>query len=715
MKQLLNKNIKDNLILFVLCLLFFLIGICCLQNEVQEDDWYVCSSVDGLFGEENVSFMVVCSNYVITGLTYILSLTGIRINWFLVINIFLEFIVTFLLCKSIFYKELKYKYLIIITLFIIILPYLFTVYTFTCAAAYIVAGGAFWLIDCIRNKRKAMQYFWGILLILLGFSIRNDVAWLSIFFFGIVWLMDTISLFLKNKKEKKFIFSDFPRYLIPFSIVFAGMFFLYFSQVALMEVENPGFYEWNKNRSLIDDYPLPDYKKYKNEYEKIGISYSDYKIIHSWNGLDSNFFTTEKYKEIIKLKDSIGRKNYSLKYWIKLIIKSTKGCLDNVIMGMLFFLLIHSILYNNKKMILKLIVFVSAYIALIAYFTHSGRFIQRVEWSIWYNLFFIMILFQADTKNEKIQKERTHREKILFILIIIMILFGIRYPIEGGSRWNALSGKNLIQLYRYEIAQKDNIFHYVYNSLTNKKQFSYRTHNKKITDEIWQDKSSFYFVLFVQYWLEQYPLPAKDILRTSDVGTASNWGALGQYFVRMKPVQNNLISYGINNPFYDIINDKIKVVIHKVEAYDRTKELNSYIKEHYHPNVCFSIYEKIDNAVIGKYNVPFDTTKMKNVKEDIALLYGTNQLKNFFSVKLLGNFNKYKEKYLQVIDSQGNKYAFVFEKGKNIATFYHDILDSKTDYTVEVILKDNNDEYQVIKSNKKYKFENAYIISNLGE
>lgn len=706
-----QKETKINIIIIFLCFFFIGIGILITQNEIYGDEWYITGSADGLFGRDNISLMVLCSNYIITSLIHLLSLTGLRLNWMLIIMLFFEYITFFLVFKSLIARRGIKVGIILSGLFsIIIIPCLYRMHMFTNASAFLVAGGVFWLLDCIKNKKNYIQYILGYVLVIMGFSIRGDVIFFSIFFFGIIWVMDVIYVFLQkdNKKNK---IDELKRYALPFAIVFFFMFVIYYSQIILMEKENPGIYKWNTIRSQVDNFPIPEFEKYKIEYEKIGITEVDYKLLKSLNNLDPEFFTQERYEEILKLKDKVNIQTHTITPW-RLIIKSIRGFCDNSIAGIWFFILLFAFLYKNKKLFFKSLILVIANFFLIGYFCYINRFIQRIEWSIWINILFAILLLQYDIKTESIEKFN-FKEKTLLIILLLLLLFGLMVPIGGSSRWNDLAGKNIYKQYRYSFALPDNYYHYLYNCITKNDNFRYKTHNYPVLKEILEDKTSFYFILYTQAWLMPFPVTGKDIFRTAEIGTASNWGVLGEYTLGLKPIQRNINTYNIVNPFRELINDNIKVVVRKSELYSRTHEIYSYIKKHYYSDVCFSIYKKYNDTVVGKYKKPFDTEKMYTTEKDVGLLYGDSTINQFFSIKILGDYDNYKEKYLQLEDSRGKKYVFTFEKDKNIVTFYKELLDLKEKYSIKIVLLDDENKYSVIRANNKYNFKEALKLKNI--
>lgn len=82
-----------------------------------------------------------------------------------------------------------------------------------------------------------------------------------------------------------------------------------FSYSIFLNYYNPGFIEWNRARSSVMDYEMPDYHEYEKEYLNIGLSENDYYLLNTWNNFDPDFFTADRYEDLEKLRLSVLNKN----------------------------------------------------------------------------------------------------------------------------------------------------------------------------------------------------------------------------------------------------------------------------------------------------------------------------------------------------------------------------------------------------------------------
>ena len=116
------------------------------------------------------------------------------------------------------------------------------------------------------------------------------------------------------------------------------------------------------------------------------------------------------------------------------------------------------------------------------------------------------------------------------------------------------------RIYIYIVKRENTFVKYLYYKVKHNENFVSQTINREILDSVLQNKDNFYFILVSNNWLQYFPLTDKDILRTSDIGTASNIAFLGQYVVGLAPTKNNLNDYNIQNPFKDLVNKNIYVI-----------------------------------------------------------------------------------------------------------------------------------------------------------
>ena len=702
--HLINKK-KDYIFLFVVCTLFTILGVCLTRNEVFLDDWYIESSVDGLFGESNRSLWVVGTNYLLTSIIYALSLTGIRLSWFHLMMVLFNYISSVMVCTMIIrHIKGKAKYIISLLFLAIITPFVFFYLQFTTTAAYVIAAGCLWLFESIEQNSCKLSYLFGGFWIILGAAMRIDCVYFSLYFMGLVWLIKIVSILWKQHKRKniKSFWRTFLHYFLPFFLTLVLVFGIELSQRILMNHINPGFSKWNSVRCLIDDYTIPDYLENSEAYQKLGISFNDYQLLKSWNNLDPDFFTEELYQKILELKDSAHNETVKNSGLFSCITYTMQGLSGNILLWGFLLALFCCFFFFDSWITVGTAVLLGGIIVLTSYFSYTGRLIWRTEWPIWtVAVIALLVLLCHQEVKLKINLSKTKR----FILSAIacgFLLFAV--PAEKSTTvWDPYKGLSLCQIYVTRFENPDNFIRYFKHKLFKEPTIQYDTFDGDISVYMENKKEIFFYRLWTRSWLQQYPLTDRDIFRTAPVGAGENWGSLGQYILRLQPLENNLKSYGIDNPFQDLVNENIRVVVKDNELKDRTWEINQYLKEHYYDDVNFSVDDIVKNAVIGRYIRNFDTTSMNVASGFVTLSYTQqSEYRGMAKIELTphnitGFHMSSDESYIQLISATGETFTYaLFEKEQVLQTyFYNDILIPGSFYNVNFIYKTGSDWYVV--------------------
>ena len=198
------NKIKNNLFPIILSMIFAIISIVLVRNEVFFDDWYIESAADGLFGANNRGILVLGANYLITCIIFVLSLTGIRLSWIhvimLVINVVSTYMVTYVVYKGI---HNRIKYFICIIVMLVTVPFVSFYMQFTTTAAYCIAAGCVWIFfikkKCFGRKKIIFGIFW----VVLGSSLRFDAMYFSMSIIGVLGVVESVKIIIDNRKTKK--------------------------------------------------------------------------------------------------------------------------------------------------------------------------------------------------------------------------------------------------------------------------------------------------------------------------------------------------------------------------------------------------------------------------------------------------------------------------------------------------------------------------------
>ena len=376
-----SLNRRKIVLWFGICTIISIVAILLSQNEIYLDDWYIEACADGAFGENNRSLLVLGSNFLLTGIIYALSLTGLRLFWLHWILLFANY-VSYLMVGWILFECLEIKRASFVTALygIIVAPLISFEFQFTTTAAVTIASGCLFMMYAIERRKKKRWYIFSTIWIVFGAAMRVDCIVYSVAFFGIVWLkklIDTIRKMPKGHHEK---IQEFFRRLIPLATALFLCFGVEVAQHVLMSRANPGFYDWNNSRTLVDDYEHPDYFANEAAYQRLGVSYTDFLLLCSWNNQDPDFFTQDLYENLHEIKSNTSESTESD---LSAVMTVRNAMLSNDYLWIA--LLVGGIvgIFFEWKIAVTLGGMFTAAVAFYVYFEQIGRLIWRTEWPIW--------------------------------------------------------------------------------------------------------------------------------------------------------------------------------------------------------------------------------------------------------------------------------------------------------------------------------------------
>lgn len=188
---------------------------------------------------------------------------------------------------------------------------------YTKTAAVVTAAG---YVLLFTGSGKRMKKAAGIVFLLLGSWIRFEAfGMVSLVAFGL-WLLKAARAW-KEKDLKKFVYRD--------CIPCIAAFVLVFGSIALENalVYTPGspeahYREYDKARQRLLDYGVPEWDKYRAEYEALGLSRTDCINLQNWLIADYDRYTADTFRAIAAFReDRPFQWEYLLDY---LVILATK-------------------------------------------------------------------------------------------------------------------------------------------------------------------------------------------------------------------------------------------------------------------------------------------------------------------------------------------------------------------------------------------------------
>lgn len=575
-KKIDTKIFWSLIISFVFSAVMFMV----MNMEVLEDPWYIESSADGLFGDNNVSLAVLCSHPLLTGLIYLLSRTGLRIFWFnciLVISVIISNIINiYIFSQKYAPKKWVVKSLLFLAVIMSMISYMLI---FTVVGTYVVITGMFLVSYGLEEKRKK-YIVGGILWFVLGSSIRVDCIYFGLIYFGVYHISIILIELIKNFSVIKTVQKCKDRIIIGIIIgIVAGL--MAASYTIYLSYNNADILNWNRARSSVTDYELPDYNKYEEEYLDIGISENDYRLLRTWNNYDPDFFTLDRYEKLEQLRLNVlntNIKNNTFEYFMNGIKVVKTKMVYWICVALFIFAFINARL--EQKILPFLLILIMH--ALIIFFNMKGRLTIHIQHSILISTL-IFLEFELIRNSGKC----CINWKVWLFVLTISLFYKNNYLEES-----------LLEQYIIRLQKDDNLI-----SAIQGKDYSYYTYNEKVTEKISTDTENLYYFLLSPMWLQNYPLPVKNPFITENIGFASNVGFLTAYFPEFPISKYTYKKYNISNPIKDLTNDNIKVVLRKEEIDILAEPIKRYLQEHYYKTCNYYIENEIEDCVIIKFTI----------------------------------------------------------------------------------------------------------------
>ena len=588
--------------LFV-CLVFLIIGVLFAQNEIYQDDWYIEASADGFFGDDNRSLFTLGPNFIILGAIWLLSLTGIRLFWLHIILVITNFLSHVMLSIILTERLGKWSGAFFSTLVgLIVAPIVSFEFQFTTTAAFALASGCAALFDCIDREKSKAKGLAGFILALFGSCLRFDCVAYCGLMYGLLLLQ---RLFNLRKKDGYQLKKTFKRTTIPFLCLAITACGLEACQRVGMEIENPGFAEWNSKRTKIDDYELPEYEGNEAVYKELGLNQNDYDLMLSWNYQDSTFFTEDVVEGLTKLKKETGDNvSTGRQLEIALMLKDAiRTMLGSVPFWSLLVLSVPILLFGQREDKGSLVLLLIAEVVFIVYFKSIGRLIWRTEWPIWITSAAVLVnLYQKDTI---IPLSKSSALSTVLGCCTVLFVLMLATPYKASD--------SMYEIYKNRLLRNDTYLGYLIEKAGGGNR-TYATYDEEAATYLSNQKDYTVYALWQKPWLQQYPLYAKDTFTFFEMGSGSNFASLGQYFIQLDPVEKIIEENANSQSFERLKSPDSLIAVRSDDNLSLLGNLSNYLKDHYKARCVFSVQKIINNVVIGKF-VDSEAVDISNVTE----------------------------------------------------------------------------------------------------
>ncbi len=433
-------------------------------NYEVSDDW-------------NFSLNILDSNYnYIFNSYFIQFISGVLQNIIYPINAYmaLQIVISFIAVTSLMYvlmDTFSYKKGIVFSVVISLLYSInfYSAVTFTVTAvALIVSGCIFFIYSIIKNKKIGYSIF-SILLILFGSFYRIDIFY-SVFAIFVVFIFVILLSFLKRplfKNIKSILLKVFKvKNIVLFMLILVSVFSFEFLSQCIIRSENGMnyYYEYNPARANVIDYEMPSYENHKDEYEKIGFSENDLKMLQSWYFDDEGATDLETLKELhqIQLDNKISLE-YLVKNMISVTVKWIVTLSSEGIIMLLFIILCIGVLVCYKRKSWLFVILIGCISCLLYFYLwYKGRYVYRALFSIWFTasifLLYSTVLMEKRKWFSKITKNRKTNITlgVVAIFISIFAVLPIHKSINEMLPINQSDFNKIANLYNY-IESSDNM------------------------------------------------------------------------------------------------------------------------------------------------------------------------------------------------------------------------------------------------------------------
>lgn len=580
-----------------------LVSVLLASNEVFMDDWFIEASADGFFGNESVSLFVIGPNALITGLIHLLSLTGVRLFWLHIIIFVGEFAslaaICFAICCRLGFARGLGLYAAFSVLYI---PLVGFFPQFTTSGAFFCSTGVFLLLLYVLDGGKRGSLVFSCILFILGFSMRESAAaFAAVFLIAALASLCLVTFADKARRSggqdgfaARALRSACKPPVLTAVLVTAGLCaILSVGQAYLMESAEGGFAKWNAVRVQLDDYEIPPYEGNEDEYSKAGLTREDYDLLKSWNYADPDYFTTEKLEEILSAVKAIRSSDANGLSALSAMKTSVKGLLGSPEFFVTLIILV-ALSVARPRLAMYCVAVVVAMGMLYLYFVCIGRLIWRTEWPI-YTTGALATLLLAVLSRKKVARScgaagdgRIQAGFLYFILAFILCLVKPPFGSESIADQYSTRVHSPVSVYQYILSDE-------------RDEIDYATTNRKASAFLSSLQDKLVIPFMSSSWLQQYPLYGSNIITFPEKGSGSNYGCMGQYFVRLYAFKSVMEEYGIRNPVKELPSDNVVVVGRSWEIGERAQEVCSYLESHYYSNVDFSLYTAVDGVAAGVF------------------------------------------------------------------------------------------------------------------
>ena len=420
---------------------------------------------------------------------------------------------------------------------------------FTKTAGIACAAGGILLIYALSQKKTAWMYYTaGLVLMMTGSMYRyNQFQCELAMFLGLALYLFLTLMSVHDKGENGVQAADGPDDIdiipdkkaamrrLALCVFTAGLVLLLgtglrqIHKMAYSSEEWQEYQEYNLARARLQDYGMPDYDKYEEEYNALGLDRTAYRLFKKWTNADSEKITTEVMQNLLTLQkptDVFSR---------KFVNKYFKTILPGILRINTFWVFAAFVLVwlvegkKGKKEYLCLLLEILLVMLMYFYFLYLGRFLRnRVDVGIWM-IMAMTVMWMIGGKKSRIPRAAC---------MVFMI---------AGIAATAFLSRTFLRV----------------NQQATMASFEKR---RAVVEAIHEDKDHLYLAKTNTITLAM----AYGVWDVIPFGIFENMYSLGGWGVNTPVNQTLLEKWGVENPMRDMIdNDKIYLVDKDIELTER--------------------------------------------------------------------------------------------------------------------------------------------------
>ncbi|MBB3171218.1 hypothetical protein FHR31_001030 [Parvibacter caecicola] len=386
------------------------------SGTMGADDWTISTI---LSGNNELQGPCLFINILLSSIILQLNALSAGVNWFMVVERVATFCsVALLLCLSTKTPPHNAKYLQVISaLFLVmVIPGCLINSNFTIVAACCAISGELALVYLVatshKTKRRLFLWLASTLLIVFGFWFRADMWLLTTPFFALViiclWLSEKRSHHQSPWRAKRVLGA------IALPLVIIGM--SYAGDAAFWNTQ-PEWHTWqeyNRARSYLSDYPVPEYDTIRAQLDRLSISENDWWLATHWTTASPEVFDTATLKALDEIQREVESPDTAQPYAIHLASR------PHLIALLLCVLAIASFVVKSNGAKAVICAFAILPVVINSYFWDTGRLPSRVEDPVWAMSFAYCLLFMclytqpsAPTQNQGGRKDSASGAKAI--------------------------------------------------------------------------------------------------------------------------------------------------------------------------------------------------------------------------------------------------------------------------------------------------------------